>query len=680
MTIDDIAPPKMIDFTLLVGKREEIIVPVYQRDFVWNSDNATQLTDDISTVLDGSREFRFLGTIVVQKTTGEGSDGETYEIIDGQQRVTCLFLLLVEIQKKMLSVDMPTATRLADKIEIFSALKRGRPCVIKLKPRQADRDALNKCLDGLVYRIQQRDGDWETIKPKSDALTKDIISEDEFKKHPLNKIRLEFEKYIDELLVDREQSSSEFTADSKFNVLEDLWDVVTNKLVLCQIELDGKMDPHEVFERLNHAGVDLTHYDLTRNYLMMALSSGLIEKPRERTKYLDQLFDNYFLDFENNWIATKELAKSTKVLSKHRSDYVFALAQIRNEEAKQKSTFESLRNHFEKTYFSEVDHQSLSEMERDELAERVMNDLRQFVNVYNALNRGEFTNEDLQDSAGKSIYGEKRIKEIQKWVRRFGSMKTIFDKSTFPYVLQLLHGIITKSVPYDNGIETAEILESFIVRRSLLGESRKGLNLFRGLFDQNAPENLKDDLLKAIDKESSENWASNTSVADFLRCERETSVNGIYGRPIARYLIWEFDLEKRSERKDERAPDDYTIDHVIPRSLKENQLWKDWSLAEYEKRKHQWANLIPLTSRGNSSKSAQSFSKAKNKFQEGGEYTTARQVFKYKKWTPDTVAERTEELIKFFVGEHGKEGRWALPSGLDNQMYVVPDPDSDAEQ
>lgn len=65
-------------------------VPAYQRHYVWDEDNITSLLDDIrDNYLDHKDNEYFLGSYIVQRRT----DRDTNDLLDGQQRITTLFLL-----------------------------------------------------------------------------------------------------------------------------------------------------------------------------------------------------------------------------------------------------------------------------------------------------------------------------------------------------------------------------------------------------------------------------------------------------------------------------------------------------------------------------------------------------------------------------------------------------------
>lgn len=70
----------------------QLTIPDYQRPYKWQTKHIKQLVDDIYSyfIKDKTQECR-LGVIVLHK------DGDKHNIVDGQQRLTSLFLLLYEL-------------------------------------------------------------------------------------------------------------------------------------------------------------------------------------------------------------------------------------------------------------------------------------------------------------------------------------------------------------------------------------------------------------------------------------------------------------------------------------------------------------------------------------------------------------------------------------------------------
>ena len=64
------------------------VVPIYQRNYAWGDMQIEQLIEDIDSSINESDKNYFLGNLIVNQT-----DNNVYEVIDGQQRLTTLFLL-----------------------------------------------------------------------------------------------------------------------------------------------------------------------------------------------------------------------------------------------------------------------------------------------------------------------------------------------------------------------------------------------------------------------------------------------------------------------------------------------------------------------------------------------------------------------------------------------------------
>lgn len=76
----------------IFNKSEKYVVPLYQRAYAWSDDEINQLIEDICG---NESEHYYIGSLVVHKRS------DAYEVIDGQQRLTTLFLLLSFLESEM---------------------------------------------------------------------------------------------------------------------------------------------------------------------------------------------------------------------------------------------------------------------------------------------------------------------------------------------------------------------------------------------------------------------------------------------------------------------------------------------------------------------------------------------------------------------------------------------------
>ena len=78
---------RILDDETLFDKEVHYVIPRYQRAYAWEDKEIVQLIDDIN---DSVGDY-YIGSLVVAKVKGRE---ERYEVVDGQQRLTTLYLLL----------------------------------------------------------------------------------------------------------------------------------------------------------------------------------------------------------------------------------------------------------------------------------------------------------------------------------------------------------------------------------------------------------------------------------------------------------------------------------------------------------------------------------------------------------------------------------------------------------
>lgn len=81
--------------------RMKLSIPIYQRPYVWSTDNVEQMLSDIKKSMDHGKESYRLGSIILHENN----------IVDGQQRVTTLSLVRLALQEKQ-NADYPNGCEL----------------------------------------------------------------------------------------------------------------------------------------------------------------------------------------------------------------------------------------------------------------------------------------------------------------------------------------------------------------------------------------------------------------------------------------------------------------------------------------------------------------------------------------------------------------------------------------
>jgi len=75
---------------------ETYTVPIYQRNYAWQVEQIEQLIRDIQDANDDGRESYFIGNLIVTERVEDRDEKKRdFEVVDGQQRLTTLYLLLM---------------------------------------------------------------------------------------------------------------------------------------------------------------------------------------------------------------------------------------------------------------------------------------------------------------------------------------------------------------------------------------------------------------------------------------------------------------------------------------------------------------------------------------------------------------------------------------------------------
>lgn len=234
-------------FSDLIEKNKRVFkVPVYQRNYDWTNVQCEKLYSDIIKAWTDD-VHHFTGTIVYVEDVNGGSGLNEVLIIDGQQRITTIYILL----KALLDLSKGNSDRVESEVtDVMFNRNCDEEYKVKLKPVQTDNNQL-------MYLIQDK-------VEKMDRTTN------------VYKSYITFKKLIQNSLEDG------------FELKDILFGI--KKLEVVEIILDkhqGDM-PQKIFESINSTGLDLSFADLIRNYLLMDEDNQ------------DYLYQEYWLDIEKN--------------------------------------------------------------------------------------------------------------------------------------------------------------------------------------------------------------------------------------------------------------------------------------------------------------------------------------------------------------------------------------------
>lgn len=239
-------PYKAWLFQDIIEKNKRVFkVPVYQRNYDWTNIECEKLYRDIMVANERDHKH-FTGTIVYIVGI-DGSNLNEVLIIDGQQRLTTLYILL----KALYDASKGVSVRIEEEIkEVMFNRNCDEKYKVKLKPIKSDNEQL------LLL-----------IKDKLDDMDRNSN---------IYKNYITFKNLIEETVA----SGLE---------LNDILNGI-KKLEMVEIVLDKSQgdEPQKIFESINSTGMELSLADLIRNYLLMDDAEQ------------DNLYENYWSEIEKN--------------------------------------------------------------------------------------------------------------------------------------------------------------------------------------------------------------------------------------------------------------------------------------------------------------------------------------------------------------------------------------------
>ena len=205
---------------------KQYLVPLFQRAYSWDVKEWKILWDDLAELceVDDPRPH-FMGSIVTMPTVSVPEGVNKYLLIDGQQRLTTIFILLALLRDLANGDNQPQLAEEINNTLLVNPYKTGHDR-FKLQPTQVDRDAFRSIIGS---------------KAQPEKVTQ-VYAAYKYFERQMKRKRLDIER---------------------------LKIIISKTLSAVSIVLDVNDNPHLVFEGLNAKGRPLTQADLIRNYFVM---------------------------------------------------------------------------------------------------------------------------------------------------------------------------------------------------------------------------------------------------------------------------------------------------------------------------------------------------------------------------------------------------------------------------
>lgn len=260
-------------------------VPDFQREYVWQPENVEQLLSDIcdelydenSSVVRGAEYF--IGSIVVY----QGKDG-IYQLIDGQQRTTTIFIILCVLRERL--AEMDTVQKLIRET--------------RMNQETLEEEALFRVT--LLY--EDSAGALEKIATHDLAGLAALNQSTSVRN--LRGAYEEAEDFLVERLGDDVKLWKQFLA------------VFTTRVKLIRVITPSQAGALRVFETINNTGVGLNPMDLLKNLLFRKVKTAEFEKVKagwkDLTVQIDKAAEKNPLRFLRYFVLSRFDTKTPKPL------------------------------------------------------------------------------------------------------------------------------------------------------------------------------------------------------------------------------------------------------------------------------------------------------------------------------------------------------------------------------
>lgn len=606
----------------LFDGKKRYLIPLFQRQYVWRHEfQLTRIWEDVKLKVEQRMSNRrtlphFLGAIVISQVPTFGKQVQTYDVIDGQQRLSTFQILLCSFRDVAASLSSEFSAELQKYIVNDGVMEDKTVERYKLWPTQVDRGQLKAIVDegsseGLAGREKAE------FSQKKTGVNPNMIVAYRF-----------FYDKINELLSD---PAIDLKVEDK---VEALFSSLKNDLALVSIELEGGDDPQVIFETLNGFGQPLLPTDLMRNYIfqtayredLAARDKAGVRHDEEKTP--EELYSEYWLPLDQAFWKKEEKQGRIK---RPRVDNFFMhfLAMKKATDINVGRLFHEYRHWVEanKPYAS---------------VEELLIDTSSFALVY----------KDLAQPAEDGRFAA------------FSQAQVVFDVTTIVPLILYLDG--EAKLDGTQLAKCLEMLESFLVRRAVCGLTNKNYNrLFLQIIDQirgavDSVAALEGALLKAGEDVPTAFWPDD---AAFSAAWESRAIYSEMSSSRIQFILTRIEAALRSAKSEELVlKSSMTVEHIMPVSWGANWPLRDGRVVAdllarlsddslnadailRDRAVHGFGNLTLLTQALNSSVSNGAWSGKRSEILKHSALAISRGLMDAETWDEDSISKRSKSLL-----------------------------------
>ncbi|HEX9964305.1 MAG TPA: DUF262 domain-containing HNH endonuclease family protein [Allosphingosinicella sp.] len=318
--------PEESSFSDLVSGDNVLAIPLFQRPYRWNAKHLQLLLEDVNSIRDEVTNSVFLGVIVSYSRGTSPGRPVTWEIVDGQQRISTIYLLIMAaVELAARRGDAEWAAAVVGTYLVVRPLA-SNPVNTKLVPSYADRAQFAALWTRLADIPSLRDNKQFAFNapmpppasgPHEGAMTAQYIR---------------LRRGLSKIFEDGGQES-----------LTRYVEVIAHHMSVVSISLRDPAVAPKIFERLNSRAEPVTIADLARNEIFSRSGDSAVQA--------QHVFNTYWEPFVDTFKASNtEFDK-----------FLFPYGLIQNPNVRKADLFPQLRSHWRSL---EGPQQIISDLER----------------------------------------------------------------------------------------------------------------------------------------------------------------------------------------------------------------------------------------------------------------------------------------------------------------------------
>lgn len=295
-----------LSFHQLTSTSSMLLIPLFQRPYVWSQKQLNRMITELESIANEEDKSRFLGAVIAVTRPTNPSQPTPHEIVDGQQRLTTMYLFLLAAAQVAAREGKTDYARGLISTNLIVEWAQEIPTNTKLQPSIGDRGQFNTIFEKIAKTGDL--ADWLPVKMR-------LPSHNGNESGPLLKQYNRINKYL-----------LNTVKDNGFDRLSDLVEAVRNSLTFVFILLKDPGSATTVFEGLNDPGVPISVGDLVKNEIFARVGYN-----EDEARSLH----------DHNWLAFRE-----KFENKF-DDFFFPFCIIHKPNVNRTEMFGELRNLWE---------------------------------------------------------------------------------------------------------------------------------------------------------------------------------------------------------------------------------------------------------------------------------------------------------------------------------------------